>query len=192
MSAIAWQGCSRSLSALMTGMDACCAMVVTVSCAKVRSTRPSTQRSRLCATSLRLSRAPRRDCVWSTKNETPPRLLMPASKVSRVRSEGFSKNSTICLPTRVPRIIRRTGLHGRCQLQRAGQLLRHEVLDRNQVAAGHAASNVRTRAWGNGCSNQCRTSFRIKAGSNQEKQNVWESAAFSYVARGHGQSCAKS
>ena len=27
MSAIAWQGCSSSLSALITGMDACCAMV---------------------------------------------------------------------------------------------------------------------------------------------------------------------
>ena len=27
MSAIAWQGCSNSLSALITGMDACCAMV---------------------------------------------------------------------------------------------------------------------------------------------------------------------
>ncbi len=103
MSAIAWQGCSRSLSALITGIDACSAMVVTVSCENVRSTMPSIQRSRLCATSLRLSRAPSRDCVWSTKNELPPRLLMPASKVRRVRSDGFSKNSTICLPERMPR-----------------------------------------------------------------------------------------
>ena len=28
---------------------------------------------------------------------------MPASKVSRVRSEGFSKNRTICLPDSTPR-----------------------------------------------------------------------------------------
>jgi hypothetical protein len=28
----------------------------------------------------------------------PPRLVIPASKVSRVRSEGFSKNITIRFP----------------------------------------------------------------------------------------------
>ena len=39
------------------------AISVTVSCEKVRSTTPSIQRSRLWATSLRLSRAPSRDCV---------------------------------------------------------------------------------------------------------------------------------
>ena len=69
-----------------------------VSCANVRSTITSTQRSRLCAMSLSVSRASSRLCVWSTNIAVPPRLDIPASNVSRVRSEGFSKNITICLP----------------------------------------------------------------------------------------------
>ena len=69
-----------------------------VSCANVRSTITSTQRSRLCAMSLNVSRASSRLCDWSTNMAVPPRLVMPASNVSRVRSDGFSKNITICLP----------------------------------------------------------------------------------------------
>jgi hypothetical protein len=55
------------------------------------------QRSTLCAMSGRDSRSPSGDCVWSTKMALPPSVLMPASKVRRVRSEAFSKNMTICL-----------------------------------------------------------------------------------------------
>src|SRR5258707_10254973 len=46
--------------------------------------------------SARDSRSPRGDWVWSTKMALPPRVLMPASKVRRVRREAFSKNMTIC------------------------------------------------------------------------------------------------
>src|SRR5271170_3478207 len=53
------------------------------------------QRSTLCAMSGRDSRSPRGDWVWSTKRALPPRVLMPASKVRRVRREAFSKNMTI-------------------------------------------------------------------------------------------------
>ena len=73
-------------------------MPAIVSCENVRSTITSTQRSRLCAMSLSFSRASSRLCDWSTNIAVPPRLVMPASKVSRVRSDGFSKNITICFP----------------------------------------------------------------------------------------------
>ncbi len=63
------------------------------------------------------SRWPRRECVWSTKNELPPSELMPASKVRRVRNEGFSKNSTICLPANAAAKILWTALHHRRQFQ---------------------------------------------------------------------------
>ena len=55
--------------------------------------------ARRCARCRSASRAhPDGPAVWSMKNALPPRLAMPASKVSRVRSDGFSKNITICLP----------------------------------------------------------------------------------------------
>src|SRR5215831_3189683 len=69
-----------------------------VSCENVRSTITSTQRSRLCAISLKLSRASNRLFDWSTNIVVPPSPAMPASNVSRVLSDGFSKNMTICLP----------------------------------------------------------------------------------------------
>src|SRR5438270_1356632 len=58
------------------------------------------QRSTLWAMSARDSRSPRGDWVWSTKIALPPRVLMPASKLRRVRREAFSKKSTICLASR--------------------------------------------------------------------------------------------
>src|SRR6266851_1211423 len=54
------------------------------------------QRSTLWAMSARDSRSPSGDWVWSTKMALPPRVLMAASKVRRVRREAFSKNITIC------------------------------------------------------------------------------------------------
>src|ERR1700733_3705479 len=53
------------------------------------------QRSTLWAMSGRDSRSPRGDWVWSTKRALPPSVLMPASKVRRVRRLAFSKNITI-------------------------------------------------------------------------------------------------
>ena len=47
------------------------------------------QRSTLWAMSGRDSRSPRGDWVWSTKVALPPRVLMAASKVRRVRREAF-------------------------------------------------------------------------------------------------------
>src|SRR5947209_8616624 len=102
-SASAWQGCSRSLSPFTTGTAACSANSSTVAWVKVRSTMPSTQRSRFFAMSWMGSRSPSRECVWSTKNVLPPSELTPASKVRRVRSDGFSKKSTTILPSSVPR-----------------------------------------------------------------------------------------
>src|SRR5579864_2521214 len=102
-SAKAWQGCSRSLSALITGMQVCRAISTMVLCSKVRSTTASTQRSTLRAMSQTGSRSPRSERVWSMNKDVPPRLAMPASKVRRVRNEAFSKNNTSCLPASAPR-----------------------------------------------------------------------------------------
>ncbi len=120
---------------------------------------------------------------------------MPASNVSRVRSDGFSKNSTICLPDKHAAKIGRTRLHRRGQLKRASEFIGREVLDRNQVAAGYAAIRVRTRARsrGNSCSNQCRTSFwvdeqvkrtKVKCAGN-ERSNERRSKARSKRGPGH-------
>src|SRR5579859_2350756 len=102
-SAKAWQGCSRSLSALITGMQVCRAISTMVLCSKVRSTTASTQRSTLRAMSHTGSRSPSRERVWSINREVPPRLAIPASNVRRVRREAFSKNNTSCLPASAPR-----------------------------------------------------------------------------------------
>src|SRR6202521_4393928 len=95
----------------------------------------SIQRSRLWAMSYRDSRALRRLAVWSTKNVLPPRLSMPASKVRRVRSEGFSKNITICLPARVPR-------------KSAGRCLSMEVRLKSESISAGARSWMETRSRG--------------------------------------------
>ena len=62
------------------------------------------------------SRSPRGDWVWSTKMALPPRVLMAASKVRRVRSEAFSKKRTIWL--RVERVAEVVGV----VLDRVGEL----------------------------------------------------------------------
>src|SRR5689334_22518327 len=102
-SAKAWQGCSTSLSALITGIQVCRAISTMVLCSKVRSTTASTQRSTLRAMSHTGSRSPSRERVWSMKSDVPPRLAIPASNVRRVRREAFSKNKTSCLPASAPR-----------------------------------------------------------------------------------------
>ena len=56
-SASAWHGCSRSVSALITGIDASAASCSTTSWAATRAMMPSTKRSRLWATSPTVSRS---------------------------------------------------------------------------------------------------------------------------------------
>src|ERR1035438_333063 len=46
------------------------------------------------------SRSPSGELVWSTKIALPPMVLMPASKLRRVRRLAFSNISTICLASR--------------------------------------------------------------------------------------------
>src|ERR1700735_4201389 len=74
-------------------MDAFSARASIDSCVNVRATIPCTQRSRFFATSGMDSRWPSFDSVWSRNTEAPPRLEIPTSKVTRVRSDGFSKIS---------------------------------------------------------------------------------------------------
>src|SRR5487761_1695811 len=75
----------------MTGIEAFSASSFNTLCSNTRATIPCTQRSRFLATSLTVSRSPRRDCVWSRNTAPPPMLAMPTSNVTRVRSDGFSK-----------------------------------------------------------------------------------------------------
>ena len=58
ISASAWQGWYRSLSALITGTDDQCASASIVLCRNTRATMPFTQRSRFRATSFSGSRTP--------------------------------------------------------------------------------------------------------------------------------------
>src|SRR5437879_6938164 len=60
---------------------------------------------------------------------------MPASNVRRVRSEGFSKNITICLPARVPR-------------KSAGRCLSMEVRLKSESISAGARSWMETRSRG--------------------------------------------
>src|SRR6202789_332499 len=94
-SARAWQGWYVSHRALMTGAADHRANSATVECEKTRAAIPCTQRSRLRATSFSGSRTPMGP---SQNTEVPPICRMASSKVSRVRSEGFSKSSAIDLP----------------------------------------------------------------------------------------------
>src|ERR1700733_9826931 len=66
----------------------------------------STQRSTLRATSQMDSRSPSGELVWSTKMALPPMVLMPASKLMRVRRLAFSNISTICFASRACRYSR--------------------------------------------------------------------------------------
>jgi hypothetical protein len=160
MSAIAWQGCSSSLSALITGMQACCAMVVTVSCEKVRNTMPSIQRSRVVS-DIAQALASAQTRLRLIDEERRAAEAVDASFERQARAQrGLLEEQHDLLARQNAAEIRGASLHGRRQFQRAGELVSREVLDRNQVAAGHAAISVRTRtrSWKNGSSNQCRTS----------------------------------
>ena len=71
-SAIAWQGCSRSVSPLITGIVAAPASSSTSAWSKVRATIASTQRDRLRATSAAVSRVPMPTCSGRSRIAWPP------------------------------------------------------------------------------------------------------------------------
>ena len=88
----------------MTGTVAWRASVSMVSWAYTRAAIPSTQRERFRATSATASRVPR-PISWPERyTARPPSWTIPTSKVTRVRSEGFSKISATVRPASgVPR-----------------------------------------------------------------------------------------
>ena len=92
------------------------------SCANTRATIPCTQRSRFLAMSRTDSRSPRCVSVWSRNIAVPPRLAMPTSKVTRVRSEGFSKISARNLAGRARAVAVRAGLDLRGEAEEIAQL----------------------------------------------------------------------
>ena len=64
-----------------------------------------------------LARAERGEaCVWSRKTTEPPMLWMPTSKVTRVRSEGFSKISAMNFP------VQRGSVTARARFDVGGEL----------------------------------------------------------------------
>ncbi len=91
-SASAWHGCSRSVRALMTGISAAAAISSAIAWPNVRTMIPSTQRSRLRATSATLSRVPAPTSAVERWTAWPPSWVIPASKVTRVRRLGFWKS----------------------------------------------------------------------------------------------------
>ena len=91
MSAIAWQGWDGSDRALMTGIVACRASSSTVAWEKVRTARASTYWLITRAKSATLSRTPRPTSLSRRKIALPPSWAIAASKLTRVRSDGFSK-----------------------------------------------------------------------------------------------------
>ena len=90
-SASAWHGCSKSLSALITGTVAWRARPSTVSCKYTRAAIPSTQSERLRAASGTDSRVPSPISGPERCTARPPNWTTPTSNVTRVLSDGFSK-----------------------------------------------------------------------------------------------------
>ena len=99
-SAMAWQGCEASERALMTGIVAERASSSTVACEKVRTARASTYWLKTRAKSTTLSRTPSPTSSPRRKIALPPRRAIAASKLTRVRSEGFSKSRPSVRPDR--------------------------------------------------------------------------------------------
>src|SRR4051812_4877869 len=143
-SANAWQGCSKSDKALITGTREFAAISVMVSWAYVRSTITSTHRSTLRATSAIASRSPRGELVWSTKMALPPMVLKPDSKLSRVRRLAFSNISTICLASsawRYSRGLRLTSWPS-FKMARTSPLERSPTEQRSSPASRAAAARM--------------------------------------------------
>src|SRR5207302_6770221 len=97
-SAMAWHGCSSSVSAFTTcRRRAEAANSWSTFCENVRMTTPSTHRSRLRATSATGSRHPSATSGCSG-TMWPPSSRTAISNVVRVGSDGLSKSSATCRP----------------------------------------------------------------------------------------------
>ena len=95
-SASAWQGCSSSVSALMTCRRGAASANATSLVLRERADhRARTQRSRLRATSATVSRRAERPSCGGTMT-SPPSSRTAISNVARVRSDGFSNSSATC------------------------------------------------------------------------------------------------
>src|SRR5579863_8325054 len=104
----------------------------------------STQRSTLRATSAMASRSPSGELVWSTKIALPPMVLMPASKLSRVRRLAFSNISTICRASsawRYSRGLRLTSWPS-LRMARTSPLERSPIEQRSSPASRAAAARI--------------------------------------------------
>src|SRR5580658_4617738 len=104
----------------------------------------STQRSTLRATSATASRSPRGELVWSTKMALPPMVLMPASKLNRVRRLAFSNISTICFASRAWRYSRGLRLISwpSLRIARTSPLVRSAIEHRSSPARRAAAARI--------------------------------------------------
>ena len=121
----------------MTGIPAYWASSKTAWWSKVRAMMPSTQRPRLRATSGTVSRTPN---LPSRYTAWPPSWVMPASKVTRVRSEGFSNSiASVC-----PLANLRLGLVELASLEPGGdvqyqqEFVARQPLDAKDVSAAQA------------------------------------------------------
>ena len=92
-SASAWQGCSASESALMTGTRDAAARSSSSEWSNTRATIASTYRSRVWATSRGTSRDPSPTSSPTSTTGVAPRREIPTSKLTRVRRLGFWKMS---------------------------------------------------------------------------------------------------
>ena len=96
-SASAWQGWPKSVRPLMTAQVQCLAISTTVWWRLARTTTTSAYSPSTRAKSAMLSRLPKPTSL-PRNIELPPRWAMPASKLTRVRSDGFSNSRAIIRP----------------------------------------------------------------------------------------------
>src|SRR5271154_5390305 len=105
------------------------------------------------------SRSPRGELVWSRKIALPPRVLMPDSKLSRVRRLAFSNMSTICLASRAWRYSRGLRLTScpSLRMARTSELVRSLMEQRSSPARRAAAERMSGSCW-TGMAAVCRVS----------------------------------
>ena len=134
-SAIAWHGCSEVGQPVDHRDRAPARELLDQRVLEVRATIASTQRERLRATSRRRLARADPDCSGRSRIAWPPSWVMPASKVTWVRSEGFSKYIASVRPRSV--CGRSPSLRERLQLARARehreQRVRRPVGEREEV-----------------------------------------------------------
>ena len=133
ISASAWQGWNRSLSALITGTRDQCARSSTVACEKTRATMPFTQRSRLRATSLSGSRTPR-----PFGKERIAAQLLDGQLEGQARAQrGLLEEQGDGLSVQRMGVIARRTLYQGSQVEQGAQLVAGEVEVPEQIGSGH-------------------------------------------------------